>query len=298
MEFRLLGKRELRIQQLLLTGVDLGSCARAAASALGLKANEIMVTDVREDTMTFDILSPTISAEHIVSGKKALLNALASIPGVRITEKTDVHSEGILGLISLDDDSGKEVLKQTIQMGAEIEARIEKRAMVFATGMEVITNQIRDSNSPFLLESLRDLGYQADQGPILEDKVETIARAFWEAAGDGYGLVVSTGGVGAEGKDQTLEALSRIDPKAIMPYVLVFRKGSGRHQKDGVRIGVGSLEKTRFVCLPGPHDEVKLAWGVLKDGLESKWENGMLAKALADTLRQKFLHLAGPIDGC
>jgi molybdenum cofactor synthesis domain-containing protein len=267
----------------------LGSCARAAATVLGLKPDEIMVTDVREDTMTLDILVPTIQAEDIVSRKEALLNALASIPGVSVTEKTDVHSEGILGLISLDKDSGRDVLKRTSQMGVEIEAKIRRRAIVFATGKEVIAGQIRDTNTPFLLESLRGLGYETNKGPVLEDRVETIARAFWEAAADGYGLVISTGGIGAEGKDQTLEALSRIDRYAILPYILMFQKGEGRHQKDGVRIGVGRLEMTRFVCLPGPHDEVELAWGALRKGLESRWGNEMLAKALADSLRQKFL---------
>jgi molybdenum cofactor synthesis domain-containing protein len=294
MEYRLLRKTEIRISPVELAGADLGACAEAAARALRLNPEDIMVTDVLEDTITLDVLAPTVRAEQIVARNKILLKALASVPGVGISSETEVHSDGILGLIELDEEAGREVLKRSNIIGAEIAERIRKRSVVFATGQEVLNRQIRDTNTPYLMEALRAEGYHVREGSILEDRVDTIAGAFRRAAGEGYGLAITTGGIGAEGKDRTLEALKRVDPQASTPYVLKFQKGRGRHQKDGVRIGVGVLEQTLIVCLPGPHDEIKLVWATLKEGLKAGWDKKTLADASANALRQKFLDRGRP----
>lgn len=289
MEYRLLEKTELWISPVELTGADLGTCARAVAQALELNPEDIMVTDAMGDRLVLDILVPTIQAEQIVARKERVLSELGTVSGVGITDKTEIHSDGILGLISLDEKTGKEVMERSRAIGAQIADHIRKRSMVFATGKEILGGQIRDTNTPFLIKALQDEGYEVRQGPVLEDKVNTIARAFRRAAEDGYGLLITTGGIGAEGKDQTLEALARVDTHASMPYILKFQKGQGRHHKDGVRIGVGVLEKTKIICLPGPHDEVRLAWPVLKEGVEANWDKESLAGALANALRKKFL---------
>lgn len=293
MEYRLLEKTELWIRPVKLIGADLGACAQAAAQVLGLGPGDVMVTDVLEDRLTLDILVPTIRAEKIIARKKALLTALGVIPGVHISDDTEIHSDGILGLISMDEKNAEDLLEQSRAIGARIADHIRKRSMVFATGQEVLAGQIRDTNTPFLLGTLREEGYQVAKGPILEDKADTIARAFRRAGEAGYGLLITTGGIGAEGKDQTLEALTQVDPDASMPYILKFKKGQGRHNKEGVRIGVGQLENTRIVCLPGPHDEVRLACPVLKEGMKANWNKKVLAEALAAALRKKFLARSG-----
>ena len=294
MEYRLLEKTEIWIGPVKLTEADLGACARAAAQVFGLKPDEIMVTDVLGDTMTLDILVPTVRAKQIVAQKEALLKALTAIPGIDLTGETEVHSDGILGLISLDEEVGREVLERSASMSEEIAERIRSRAKVFATGQEVLDRQIRDTNTPFLIETLQGEGYDVAKGPIMEDDVNAIAGAFFKAVEEGYGLLVTTGGIGAEGKDRTLEALMRVDPDASTPYILKFQKGQGRHQKDGVRIGVGVLEWTLIVCLPGPNDEVRLVWPSLKEGLKANWDKKSLAKVLANALRQKFLNKSLP----
>lgn len=289
MEYRLLEKTELWISPVKLTRADLGACARAAAEALGLSPEEIMVTDVLEDRLTLDILVPCVRAEQIVAREKALLHALAAVPGVSTTEETAVHSDGVLGLISLDERTGKEVLERSRAIGAQIADHIRKRSLIFATGHEVLSGSIQDTNTPFLMDALRDEGYHVARGRTLEDEADTIAGAFRRAGEEGYGLVITTGGIGAEGKDQTLEALEMVDRRACTPYILRFRAGQGRHHKDGVRIGVGKLVQTLIVCLPGPHDEVQLAWPILGEGLKANWTTEVLAEALAKTLREKFL---------
>lgn len=289
MEYRLLEKTELWIYPLQLTEADLGACARAVSFALKLKQKDIIVTDAAGNHLVFDILVPTIKAEQIISKKKTLLNALAKIPGIFITDRTEVHSDGVLGLISLEKRAGKKVLQISHAMGAQIAEHLRKRVMIFATGKEVLTGQIRNTNTPFLFEVIKQEGYQVVEGPILKDNADLIARAFRRAVEEGYGILITTGGIGAESKDQTIEALAQVDPQAEMPYILKFQKGQGRHNKEGVRIGVGILEQTLIVCLPGPHDEVCLSWPVLKQGLRCCWDKEVLAMKLADALRHKFI---------
>jgi molybdenum cofactor synthesis domain-containing protein len=272
-----------------LSGADLDACAKVAAEALGLKDDEVMVTDAMGDTLTLDILVPTIQAEQIVARKETLLRLFRRVSGLRILKETEVHSDGVLGLISLEEQTGKEMLDRSRAMGAEIAERIRKRSMLCATGQEVLAGQIIDTNTPFLKDALELEGYQVTGGSTLADEAGAIARAFRQAAEDAYGLMITTGGIGAEGKDQTLEALGRVDPHAAMPYILKFQKGEGRHHRDGVRIGVGTLEPTLIICLPGPHDEVRLTWPVLRKGLNEGWDREALAGALADVLRRKFL---------
>jgi len=289
MEYNLLEKTEIWITPIKMKAVNLERCARAAAKVLALNPADVMVTDVLENTMTLDVLVPTVEAENIVGCEEELLEALGAVPGVCITAETRVHSQGILGLIALEKTAGKEMLERSIEMSAEIKERIRRRCLIFSSGSEILAGQIRDTNTPFLIAALRSENYDAHKGPTLEDSKEAIAIAFRNSAEDGYGLLITTGGVGAENKDQTLEALNQVDPNAHMPYILKFQKGSGRHEKEGVRIGVGRLNHTLIVCLPGPHDELQLAWPVLKKGLKDKWGKATMAASLAEKLRQKFL---------
>ncbi len=293
MEYRLLEKTELWVGPLSLEGADLGACAAAVARAMGLAADEVMVTDALSDRLTFDVLVPTLQAEQFVSRQDELLTALGAVEGVMLSQETSVHSEGVLGLISLEEEEGRQMLERSEAMGAEMARRIKKRALVLATGPEVIAGEIKDTNSPFLAKALAEQGYQVDLAPPLADDQAAIARAISRGAEEAHGLVVTTGGVGAEGKDQTLEALASLDQEAATPYVLRFKKGHGRHAKDGVRLGAGRLGSCLIVCLPGPHDEVELLWPVLKEGLTRDWEASRLAQSLATALREKFLAKRG-----
>lgn len=289
MKYALLEKTELWVSPVELHGADLRSCARAAGRVLGLNPEQIVVTDVIENRLTFDLLVPEVRAEQIIACEKALIRALANLPGVRTMSETTVHSSGVLGLISLDEGAAPDLLERSRIMGTQIAERIRKRVMVFPTGQEVLDGQIQDTNTPFLIAVLESEGYHVVQGPTLPDEIAVIARAFRLAAETGYGLVVTTGGIGAEGKDQTLEALAQVDPQPNLPYILKFQKGQGRHAKDGVRIGVGLYGETLIICLPGPHDEVRMAWPVMIWGLKTKKDKEALAEAIADVLRQKFL---------
>lgn len=289
MEYRLLEKTELWIKPLQLKEANLDACAKATGDILGLTPQEIMVTDAQQNHLAFDILKPVVDASMIVARKDALLAALGAVPGVELNDETDVHSDGILGMISLDAQQGREVLERTRQVRDQLVKRLARRAKVFPTGSEVINGQIKDTNTPFLMEKLNTLGFSSASATPLPDHTNAISVALRQAVEDGYGLIITTGGVGAEGKDKSVEALLHLDPDAATPYYLKFTRGQGRHAKEGVRIGVGRLARSMLIALPGPHDEICLVWPVLEQGLAENWSKTRLATHLAEALRGKFL---------
>lgn len=289
MKVNLLGKTELWIRNIGLEQADLGAIASAVSEVLGLKAEEIFVTDAYDGHLTLDILRAEMDAERLYGKRDEILRKLAVIPGVSVSDETTLHSEGILGFISLDEDAAKEVLDRSHEMATDLLENIRRRCMVFPTGEEVRRKLIRDTNSPYIRDRLRAEGYKVDIGPVLQDDTDSIALALSDAIDSGYGLIITTGGVGAESKDRTVEAMIKLDREAITPYITKYHKGTGRHEKEGVRIAVGSVGPTLMIALPGPNDEVRMSLEVIVSGLNDKYDKGRLADAIARTLKGKYL---------
>jgi molybdenum cofactor synthesis domain-containing protein len=285
-ELNLLEKTELWIQPIRLKGANLQAIGGAVAEVLELGGDEVLVTDVRDQVVTLDILRRTVMAEQIAGKERALLARLAKIAGVNITDETAIHSEGVLGLIALGEAEVAPLLETGRDLGERLRLAMARRAMVFPTGKEVQQGLIRDTNTDLIATRLRQCGFRVAAGPPLPDDAETIGGALRRAVGDGYGLVITTGGVGAERKDQTVEGICRIDPTAATPYVMRFQQGTGRHVKDGVRIVVGQLDTALIVALPGPNEEVRVALEVLVGGLRAGLGKIELAEALAARLRE------------
>jgi molybdenum cofactor synthesis domain-containing protein len=201
----------------------------------------------------------------------------------------------MLGWIALDETKAQEALQRSEQMVKEIRDRIAKRVIVFSTGSEVISGQIEDTNKPAIARRLTAEGYHVTLGPALADDRDAIAGHLRQAVETGgYALVITTGGVGAEAKDHSIEALQLLDPHSATPYICRFEKGTGRHAKDGVRIGVGIAAGSLIVALPGPNDEVKRSLEVLIEGLAADLGTDELAEkiamALRSDLRGKMMH--------
>lgn len=287
-EFNLLRKTELRIKGICLDGANLNDVAEAVADVIGLERDEVLVTDALDHVMTIDILRETVDAHNLVGRQEDLLKRLSGLPGVSVNQDTAVCSEGMLGWIGMDKDQAEEALERAQEMAIEIQAKIARRAMVFSTGFEVLSGQIEDTNRPTIAGRLEAEGFSVKQGPALEDDRDFIFGRLRRAVDAGYGLIVITGGVGAEAKDQTIEALLALDPEAATPYIARFEKGTGRHAKDGVRIGVGLVEGSLFVALPGPNDEVRSSLEILVEGLRRSWSKELLAEKLAANLRKKL----------
>jgi molybdenum cofactor synthesis domain-containing protein len=288
-EYHLLQKTELRVGPILLCNANLNDVAAAIAEVLGMEREAVVVTDLRDDFMTVDILRDTVDATAVVGRQSALLRRLAQLPGVRVTPETSISSRGMLGWIAHDGKRARASLRRTQELVEEVRRKLRRRAIVFSTGSEVAAGEIEDTNAPMLVQRLQAEGYVVAIGPTLSDDEVLIAGKLREAVcDDGYGLVITTGGVGAEDKDCTVEALLALDPDAATPYICQFKVGTGRHRKDGVRIGVGQVADALIVALPGPNDEVRASLDVLVRGLKGQWPKAVVAEEVARGLREKL----------
>jgi molybdenum cofactor synthesis domain-containing protein len=287
-ELNLLEKTEIHIQPVLLDDANLGEIARVTARVLGLPDDRVQVIDVRENSIALDILQRNIEAEQVFGKGRALLAALAEIRGLKLFPATRIESSGILGYIELDPGRAGDVIAAAENMGREIRSRIAKRAIVFPSGFEIQGGLIEDTNTPFLLEQLTAEGFSAVKGEILPDDLTVTAGILNNAVDKGYGLIVTTGGVGAEDKDFNVEALSRIADEAWTPYIIKFTLGEGRHVKDGVRIGVGRAGLSTIVNLPGPHEEVRAAFPVLRSFVRGEIDAADMAVQLAEVLKERW----------
>ena len=288
MGLNLLEKTELWVNEITLENANLTDMAHAVAGVLGLPENEVLVVDVRPRHITFDVLAKEVPQENIMGKEEAILEALGKIPGVHLTPESYLHSNGILGLICAGVEHPEAVLDRVAGMTSEIQSRIARRAIVFPTGFELKQGLIEDTNTPYLKGLLEEKGYTVTVGEIMEDDLADICDKLDDALSRGFGLILTTGGVGAEDKDHSVEAICRMDPTAATPYIVKFQQGTGRHVKDGVRIGVGREGPSLMVSLPGPHDEVECAAPVLLRGLEEGWSKEVLADRLAAVLADKW----------
>jgi molybdenum cofactor synthesis domain-containing protein len=286
-EYELFDKTELRITGITLDRANLDDVAASVANVLGIPGSDIYVIDAREDRLALDIRRDTIDPRQVVGKRDALLAALGATPGVSISCDTTVAADGMLGWISEDPSEVLAALERSREMRDSIGQAIARRALVLSTGPEVVHGHIQDTNQPYILDQLRAAGFDAREGGALDDDRDRLTYRLREAAAElGYGLVITTGGVGAESKDNTVEAIIELDPDAHTPYIVRFEQGHGRHVKDGVRIAVATYGTATIVALPGPHDEVVAALPELIGSLAANEPIERLAARLAAVFRE------------
>lgn len=288
MKWSLLKKTTFWINQIELESADLSQVASAAATALELAPREVMVVDVRPGQVAFDILKHEVQAEAIAGKERAILENLARLSGVVIGEGAKVHSEGVLGLIALDPEEAAQVIRQSEVMAAEISSAVARRALVFASGAEVISGKIQDTNTPYIMDKLRRAGYRVRYGGVLEDDLTAVINRLEGALGEGVGLIVTTGGIGAEDKDINVEAIMQLAGETYTPWILKFKPDYLRHHKEGVRIALGRSGPTMLVALPGPHEEAKIGCNRLLEGIAKGLADNELAEYVASALRQRW----------
>lgn len=289
MGLNLLEKSELWISNLTLENANLTKIAEVVADTLCLKHKNVLVVDVRSNHITLDILEENIPEKNILGKEKAILNALSKLDGVNVTDETYIHSNGILGMICVETENPKETLNRISDMTNEIKKNIAKRVIIFPTGFEVKDKMIEDTNTPYLKELFENKGFRVTVGDILEDNISDMEYHISEAVSKAYGLIITTGGVGAEDKDKTVESILKVDPSAATPYIVKFKQGTGRHVKEGVRIAVGNIGPTYIVALPGPNDEVKLASKALIESMENGDSKTEMARKIATVLGEKLM---------
>ena len=290
MHYHALEKSELKIIGIQLERTNLHRIADCVAEEFGLKRDEVLVIDVRNGEVALDILSEDVDPHHFVGKERELLGKLAQIPGVTLADNARITSEGMFGWIAFQAEADEihESIERAERMADQMMEIVSKRVRVYPSGTEVINGEIEDTNTPMLIAALNESGFTAEAAPVLPDEEDTIVYKLKEGAGRGYGILITTGGVGAEDKDHSVESVLRLDPKAATPYIAKFTKGHGRHVKDGIRIAVGQFEHVRLITLPGPNDEVAACIPTLIAGLQANERKEVLAENLANVLRERL----------
>lgn len=289
MGLNLLEKTELWINNVTLNNVNLNKVSNIVAEILKIDNQKVLVVDVRPNHITLDIMENDIPQENIIGKEKSILKALDSLEGVIISDDAYIHSNGILGTICLQEENASEICEKISDIEKEIRAKIAKRVIVFPTGFELKQNLIEDTNTPYLLKMFENEGFKAIKGKIIEDDLDIATFELFDAISRGFGVIITTGGVGAEDKDWSVEALLNIDSEAAVEYIVKFEKGTGRHIKDGVRIGVGQVGESMIITLPGPNDEVKLVAPVLVSCIKNHENKYQISKKIAAILSKKLI---------
>ncbi len=288
-EVNLFEKTELLFEEITLKNANLNQIADLIADVLQIDRKEVLVIDVQDSILSVDILRKKINLANIISKEKEILQKLAKIEGVQLCPNSSIHSEGILGLIAVSPEDKEKVLGRSYDMSENVQSNISRRVMIFPTGKELISACIKDTNSPLIKQKLEQKGFFASIGEIIDDDVDIIYSKFINALNEGYGVVITTGGTGAESKDCTIEAVLKLDNDAQTPYIMKFQKGSGRHKKDGVKIAVGQVDCAIIISLPGPNDEVKAVLDIIADNLINFNGKKQLAQLIAQRLREVLL---------
>ncbi len=284
-EVQLLGKTEIWLRGIHLLNADLPEVARAAANSLSLPADKVFVTDVRQDYVVLDVLQPRVDFEAVAGKQEAVFAALAGIRGVSVDSDATIHSEGVLGIIGTNREQAKKAVAEAKRMEEGIRQYASGRVAVVATGAELADGSVKDTNFEAAKEILGAAGFEVEFGGTVGDEDRTIAGRIASLAGEGFGLIITTGGVGAEEKDRTLEALELLDPNLSTAVLAHYTRGQGRHAKDAVRIGIATLDWSTVISLPGPTHEVRLALPVIVRELKAGTNPNDLVEAIAIPLR-------------
>lgn len=292
--YGLLRKTELEIRGIYLERANLSAIADAAAEVLGLKRRDVLVTDYRPGALVLDVHEEDVEPLEIAGREPELMRRLREVPGVTVAKGARVSSRGMLGWITHEGD-GAAAIARGKDLAAEIGSKVSRRVVVFPSGSEVQNREIEDTNTPAIKERLEREGFEVSRGDALPDDRTAIAARIREASEvGGYGVVITTGGVGAEEKDQMVEAVLSLDPDAAAPYVCRYEVGTGRHAKDGVRIAVGEYNRTLIVSLPGPTDEVAACLDILARALREGRDKHTLAHSLAERIRSLLRERSSP----
>lgn len=284
-EVRLLDKTEIWVRGVTSVDADLPAIARAVAEVLALPSDRVFVTDLGPEHICFDILIPQLKLADFAGKQERLLDALRAIPGLAVADGAAVHSEGILGLIGTPEANVPAILAEASRMEEGIKAYAAKRVAVVSTGAELVDGRVHDTNCEAIRELMGAAGYEVEHGGTVGDDERTIAGRVNRLSGEGFGIVVTTGGVGAEAKDKTVEALTLLDPDIATAVLAQFEAGHGRHVKDSIRIAVARVGYGIAVALPGPTHEVRTALPVLLAELAAGSPPEAMVEAIAKPLR-------------
>ncbi|MGA7703789.1 MAG: molybdopterin-binding protein, partial [Solirubrobacteraceae bacterium] len=90
------------------------------------------------------------------------------------------------------------------------------RAGILVTGTEVLTGRVRDRNGPWLADRLLEAGVDLAQTAIVGDRPRDLEGTLRAMAGEGYDLVITSGGLGPTADDLTAEVVGRFQGREMV----------------------------------------------------------------------------------
>lgn len=159
----------------------------------------------------------------------------------------------------------------------------DRTAAILIIGNEILTGKVVDTNSPYLLKELFQLGVTVRRVLTVPDEVDIIAAELRQLA-EGHNFVLTTGGVGPTHDDVTLTAVARafgvelVEHPELMTMLAAYfgqgltpaarrmgflPEGARLIRKPGIRYPQVAVKNVYI--FPGVPDILRLKFDALKD---------------------------------
>ncbi len=128
-----------------------------------------------------------------------------------------------------------------------------RRALVVTASNRAAAGVYTDRGGPVLVEGLAALGFAVD-GPVVVPDGDPVEAALRNAVGDGYDVVLTTGGTGLSPTDRTPEATRRVldrEVPGVAEAIRAYGVGAGVATAALSRGLAGLAGRTMIVNLPG-----------------------------------------------
>jgi nicotinamide-nucleotide amidase len=116
---------------------------------------------------------------------------------------------------------------------------------LLATGDELLTGQVVDTNSPWLMDRLWDAGVMVGRKTLVGDDREVLEAALRETTGRAD-LVVMSGGLGPTEDDLTAECVARVLGVPLEPHAPSLAAIAERFQRMGRTMTPNNAKQARF----------------------------------------------------
>ncbi|HOD06975.1 MAG TPA: competence/damage-inducible protein A [Myxococcota bacterium] len=103
------------------------------------------------------------------------------------------------------------------------------KAVILATGRELLTGRVRDTNSGWLCEGLFGLGVRVIRVVTVDDDPVDMTREFSRAVQDGADVIITTGGLGPTPDDMTIRCIAAAAGVPVARSDMAFGLISGRY---------------------------------------------------------------------
>lgn len=123
-----------------------------------------------------------------------------------------------------------------------------------------------DESGENAVQILRELGHSVEYLGVVNDDIWMIRSTVLTALGEGFDVVVVTGGTGLSPRDVTIEALRPLFEKEVEGWGEIFRVESYREIGSAAalsRTTAGIVNGRLVVALPGSPEAVKLGLKLL-----------------------------------